>query len=198
MTQIESEEDNHYTAKTIVFVLLPSEEQKTHLRNTILAFNAASQYVADESFERDLVNKIAIQPVVYATIRSTFKLPSQMAVRAISKGIETRKADIRAFSPIWRSQKVRRQLAADIPRSTIDPLSPITFDHLMLSFPDIHTVSILCLQGRERIPARFCYYASPAENKGPIHADLIYCAQKNIFFIHYFLPQIELQNILNS
>lgn len=172
-------------SETMKFLLLPSPAQRAQLTLTVETFNRASQYVAELSHELDMINKVAIQPLVYRDLRKKFGLPSQMAVRAISSGIEARKQD---SAGTWRKRGSRRLGATAIPKPAIPMHAPVAYDQLMMSFPSIHTLSMLCLGGREYVPIRFLCYDSPRHESGPIRADLVADANDNVFYFYYHIP----------
>src|SRR5262249_6645681 len=91
------------------------------------------------AFERHSANKIALQPLVYATLRADFGLSSQMAVRAISKTCEAYKRD-KALKPVF------------------DPHGAMVYDERIMNVPDVAHVSLLTLSGRILVPMRYGAY----------------------------------------
>src|ERR687885_2110394 len=77
-------------ALTIVVKLQPTPEQVAKLDATLQAFAAACNYV-NEHTDSKLANKIAIQSLVYQTIKEKFNLVANMAVRACARVAADRK-----------------------------------------------------------------------------------------------------------
>src|SRR5947207_15779212 len=79
--------------QTMLLKLAPTEEQHHALLETMHAFNAGANSVAGVAYAEKTANKFALQKLVYGELRSTYKLPAQLAVRAISKASEAYKRD---------------------------------------------------------------------------------------------------------
>src|SRR2546422_9140604 len=80
-----------YMKQTMLLKLAPTEEQHQALLETMHAFNAACNSLAEQAFEAQVANKFELQKMVYATLRATYHLPAQLAIRAISKTSEVYK-----------------------------------------------------------------------------------------------------------
>ncbi len=65
--------------------LAPTPEQHQALHETMHTCNQAANYVAKVAFAEKRANKFALQKLVYGELRTTYKLPAQLAIRAISK-----------------------------------------------------------------------------------------------------------------
>src|SRR5438270_8610489 len=78
---------------TLAVRLTPSPEQHAALLITLERFNAACNAIAEVAFREHLANKIALQKIVYYSIRERFGLSSQMTIRAIAKVVEAYKRD---------------------------------------------------------------------------------------------------------
>ena len=139
--------------QSIVLLLVPNVEQELSLRETIGAFNRATQFVADLCFERKTGNKVLLQPVVYSQLRQQFRLSSQMAVRALSRACEAYKRDKTSIC----------QFADD---------DPMILDSRLMSFKGLTHVSILALKGRELIPFRVEGYINAHPDRIPTQGDL--------------------------
>lgn len=61
----------------------PAQEQKTLLISAGKAFSFACDYIADAVYNTHNLNQISLQKEVYDTLRSVYKLPSQMACNAV-------------------------------------------------------------------------------------------------------------------
>src|ERR1700730_8710005 len=71
--------------QTMLLKLAPTTQQHQVLLDTMHAFNAACNYIAEQAFEAQVANKFELQKMTYGTLRSTYHLPAQLAIRAISK-----------------------------------------------------------------------------------------------------------------
>jgi putative transposase len=148
--------------QVIVLKLEPSPEQHAALLSTMEAFNAGAQYAADVAYEKRLANKIALQPFVYGELRARFGLSAQMAIRAISKAVETYKRDKRVH--------VR-----------IRPHGAMVYDERIMSFKGLTTVSLASLSGRVLIPMRYGGDQAARLESAKGQADLVY--RDSTFFL---------------
>src|SRR5256885_7001549 len=141
--------------QTMLLKLAPSPEQHTALLETMHAFNAACNDIAQTAFDEKLANKFELQKIVYGDIRKRFNLSSQMAIRAISKVVDNYKRD-RSIKPSFRSE------------------GAITYDERLMSFKGLSEVSLLTLQGRVIVPFRFGKYQQSRMDAIKGQADLLY------------------------
>lgn len=118
---------------TELLKLAPSGEQIAMLSATMHACNQAANRVAEVAFEHHTANKIALQKIVYADLRTDFGLSSQMAIRAIAKACEAYKRD-KNIKPAFR------------------PDGAIQYDQRILTWKGRDAVSILTLTGRIIVP----------------------------------------------
>jgi putative transposase len=125
-------------------------------------FNKAANYVASVAFAEKSANKIALQKVVYGDLRTTYKLPSQLAIRCISKASEAYKQD-KSIQPAFR------------------PEGAIVYDERVMSFKGLTHVSLLTLSGRVLIPFLIGDYQRARVEAIKGQADLIY--RKGTFFL---------------
>src|SRR5262249_45724464 len=125
--------------QTMLLKLVPTQDQHHALLETMHVFNEAANYVAEIAYEEKSANKFDLQKVVYSTLRSTYKLPAQLAIRAIRKASESYKRD-RSIKPSFR------------------PEGAIVYDERVMSFKGLMTVSLLTLQGRVLVPFRIGGY----------------------------------------
>jgi len=135
--------------------LAPSPEQHTALLETMHAFNAACNDIAQTAFDEKLANKFELQKIVYGDIRKRFNLSSQMAIRAISKVVDNYKRD-RSIKPSFRSE------------------GAITYDERLMAFKGLNEVSLLTLQGRVIVPFRIGGYQQSRMDSIKGQADLLY------------------------
>lgn len=140
--------------QTIALKLETTHEQFDTLIETMEAFNAGCNLVAELAFQRQSANKIALQPFIYGELRSRFKLSSQMAIRCIGKACDAYKRD-RTIQP------------------TFDPHGAMVYDERVMDVKDAGHVSLLTLRGRIIVSMRYGAYqaARLAMQKG--QADLI-------------------------
>src|SRR6266700_4462718 len=141
--------------QTMLLKLTPTEEQHHALLETMHAFNAAANYVAQVAFAEKTANKFELQKLVYGELRSTHKLAAQLAIRAISKASEAYKRD-KSIQPHFR------------------PEGAITYDERVMSSKGLHQVSLLTLQGRVLIPFRCGGYQEARMDRIKGQADLLY------------------------
>jgi hypothetical protein len=147
-----------------VFLLFPTQSQKSNLIETVRLFNSGCQFVRDTSLELNTLNKIAIQPSVYRWLRSEYNLSAQMSVRAIAVGVELAKEYVRSYSPHWRNRVSR---ATGRPEGNLPPVAddaPMPIDDLTASFPNPFYASIRTIIQREKISMMFCGYGEREDN----------------------------------
>ena len=135
--------------------LAPTEEQYQVLLETMHAFNEAANYVAEIAFSEQSANKFALQKLVYGELRTTYKLPSQLAIRCISKASEAYKRD-KSIKPSFK------------------PEGAIVYDPRVMSFKDLNQVSLLTLSGRVLVPFMVGGYQESRMDSIKGQADLLY------------------------
>ncbi len=141
--------------QTMLLKLAPTPEQATALLDTMHAFNAACDYIAAQAFESQVANKFELQKMTYGVLRTTYHLPAQLAIRAISKTTDVYKRD-KSIKPTFR------------------PEGAIVYDERVMSFKGINTVSLLTISGRVLVPFRFGAYQQSRIDAMKGQADLIY------------------------
>src|SRR5712692_10179434 len=94
---------NRTMKQTMLLKLTPTTEQHQALLDTMHAFNAACNYVASVAFAEKTANKFELQKQVYGELRTTYKLASQLAIRAISKASEAYKRD-KSVQPTFKPE----------------------------------------------------------------------------------------------
>src|SRR5713226_6335153 len=109
--------------QTMLLKLAPTPEQATALLDTMHAFNAACDYIAEQAFEAKVANKFELQKMTYGELRTTYHLPAQLAIRAISKTTDVYKRD-KSIKPTFR------------------PEGAIVYDERVMNFKGIDTVSL--------------------------------------------------------
>ena len=113
--------------------LLPTHEQAAALLATLERVNEACAWLAERAFELKSADKLKLQGLYYRDLREKFGLSSQMAVRAISKVVESYKRD--------RTRK-----------PTFKPHGAIAYDQRIMSFKAMDRVSLLTISGRILVP----------------------------------------------
>lgn len=148
--------------QTMLLKLVPTKDQYQALLEVMRMFNKAANYVASVAFAEKTANKFALQKVVYGELRTTYKLPSQLAIRCISKVSEAYKRD-KSIQPTFR------------------PEGAIIYDQRVMSFKGLTHVSLLTLAGRVLVP--FLIGSYQASRMGSIkgQADLMY--RKGTFYL---------------
>src|SRR5258708_6723219 len=141
--------------QTLLLKLARTEEQHRALLESMHAFNQAADYVASVAFRAQTANKFELQKVVYGELRSTYKLPAQLAIRAISKASESYKRD-KSIQPSFR------------------PEGAIVYDPRVMAFKGLNTVSLITLAGRVLVPFRVGGYQEARMDRIKGQADLLY------------------------
>ena len=150
--------------------LTPTEEQHQALLETLHAFNAGANYVAEVAFSEKSANKFALQKLVYGELRSTYNLPAQMAIRAISKASEAYKRD-KSLKPTFR------------------PEGALVYDQRVMAFKGLNTVSLATLSGRVLVPFVVGGYQEARMNRIKGQADLLY--RNGVFYLAVTLDMPE-------
>jgi IS605 OrfB family transposase len=148
--------------QTMLLKLAPSPAQHSALLETMHAFNDACNAIAETAFEQRLGNKFKLQKLVYADIRTRFKLSSQLAIRAISKTADSYKRD-KSIKPTFKRE------------------GAITYDERVMSFKGLNEVSLLTVQGRVLVPFRMGGYQEARLEAIKGQADLLYLG--GIFYL---------------
>jgi IS605 OrfB family transposase len=148
--------------QTMLLKLAPTEEQHQALIETMHAFNEAANYVADVAYAEKSANKFALQKLVYGELRTTYKLPAQLAIRCISKAAEAYKRD-KSIKPSFR------------------PEGAIVYDPRVMAFKGLSTVSLTALSGRVLVPFLVGGYQKARMDRIKGQADLLY--RNGIFYL---------------
>lgn len=148
--------------QTMLLKLAPTEEQHRALLDTMHAFNEACNFIAEQAFEAKVANKFELQKMAYGELRTTYHLPAQLAIRAISKATDVYKRD-KSIKPSFR------------------PEGAIVYDERVMSFKGLNTVSLLTLAGRVLVPFRIGGYQRARLDAIKGQADLI--SRKGTFYL---------------
>lgn len=158
--------------QTMLLKLAPTTEQAAALMDTLHAFNDACNAIAQVAFDEKLTNKFELQKLVYGDIRTTYKLSSQLTIRAISKVTEAYKRD-KKVKPTFRRE------------------GAMTFDPRVMSFKSLNTVSLLTIHGRQLIPFRVGNYQKARIKAIEGQADLIWQKQSQTWYLAVTLDAPE-------
>lgn len=165
---------------TLQLRLLPDPAQRRMLLTTMERFNAAASHAARVGFEAKVFSQPAIHHRCYRELRERFGLSAQMAVRAIGKAAE-----------VFRRDKSRCPV--------FTPRGAMTYDERLMSFKGMDRVSLLTLEGRQRVPLVFGEYQRARFDRLKGQCDLVY--RKGQFFLYASLdlppkPPIEITDFL--
>lgn len=152
---------------TLICKLQLTDEQATHVAETLAAFAQACQYVQD-TLPSNIRNKDRMQTLVYRDIRDRFGLSANLAIRAIARVSANRKAAHAMGETV-------KTFAA----------TSIDYDQRIFSFRARDwTVSLTLLSGRERFPLGLGnYQRGKLKGKQPTSAQL--CRHQNgQYFLH--------------
>jgi IS605 OrfB family transposase len=156
--------------QTMLLKLAPTEDQHHALLETMHAFNKAADDVASVAFREKTANKFELQKLVYAELRRTYKLPAQLAIRAISKASEAYKRD-KSIQP------------------TFKPEGALVYDPRVMGFKGLSTVSLITLSGRVLVPFIVGGYQQARMDRVKGQADLLY--RNGTFFLAVTLDAPE-------
>jgi putative transposase len=155
---------------TLKVKLQPTQEQRQKLLRTMETFNAACDDISKNAYESKTFNKYRLQHQHYYRIREQYKLPAQLAIRAVSKVIESYKVERRRYH-------------------AFDPHGAIVYDQRIMSFKGLDKVSLASLEGRETIPILTGSYARLDQHRIRGQADLLYI--KDEFYLCLVMEKRE-------
>ena len=140
---------------TLKVKLQPTEEQRRSLLKTMERFNAACNYISKAAYASKTYNKVKLQHLLYYDVRTEYGLSAQLAIRAISKVVE--------------SYKVERAVPHEFGEH-----GAIVYDQRILSFIGLDKASLNTVDGRIIIPMLVGAYAKLDERRIKGQADLLY------------------------
>lgn len=159
---------------TLQIKLLPTQEQFTSLKNTLIEANTACNAISDTAWNKKLFNQFKLHREVYHPIKSSFNLSAQMVVRCISKVADAYKLD----------KKVKREFRI---------LGAITYDARILSYTK-DGVSLWSVDGRLKGIKFVCHNHNYLPYiKG--EADLVYKKGKFYLFQTVEIPEEKVKDI---
>ena len=122
--------------QTLMVRLETNDDEKATLLETMERFNLACNYAASKGV---CTSKYELQKLVYRELREKYGLGAQMAIRVISKVVETYKRD-KAVKPKFR------------------PYGAIQYDQRNLSWKGLDRVSVSTIRGRMTLKTRIGEY----------------------------------------
>lgn len=150
--------------KTMKIKIIPTDTQYQQLLDIMKAFNQACNHISKIAYESKVYSKFKLQKMIYYNIREEFKLPAQLAIRALSKVSESYKADKKTFH-------------------TFKDTGAIVYDERVMSFKGLTKVSLSVLKGRIEIPIIISSYHQGLLGEGRLcgQADLI--LKNKVFYL---------------
>jgi IS605 OrfB family transposase len=114
--------------------LKPTEEQAEALRQTMLAYNAAANYISDQAWMRKTFRAYDLHHATYYPVREQFGLAAQLTIRVIANVADAYKLDTKT-------------------KRTFRKMGSVTYDSRVLRWElDKSQVYIWTMAGRQRIP----------------------------------------------
>jgi len=159
---------------TLKVKLQPTMGQRKLLLDTMESFNAACNRISAEAFSTRTFNKVKLQHSLYKNIREEYHLSAQLAIRAISKVVESYKS---TRAGIWERNKMHRALGEpiEVPEQIeFRKHGAVVYDPRILSFKGLDQASITTLEGRIIVPMLMGAYAKLEERRIKGQADLVY------------------------
>jgi len=154
--------------------LLPTQEQFTSLKNTLIEANTACNEISDIAWSKKIFNQFKLHNECYHRVKNSFNLSAQMVVRCISKVVDAYKLD----------KKVKREFR---------PLGAITYDARILSYTK-DSISLWSVDGRLKGIEFVCHNPKYIPYiKG--EADLIFKKDKFYIFQTVEVPEEEVKDI---
>ena len=147
--------------------LLTDESGSKKLLDTMEAFNAACNEIAETCFAEQTASKYTIQQLVYHIIRKKYGLSAQLTIRAIAKTCEAYKLN----KKVQPNFKKHGSITYDA--------RILTFKGLNLQYPQ---VSITTLEGRQLYNLAICAYFAGRTSRVQGQVDLVY--RKGKFFLY--------------
>ncbi len=139
---------------TLMVKLIPDAGQRKALTDTMHRFNEACDFASVIAFRDSVFSKVALQQIVYYDIRREFGLPAQLAIRAISRVVESYRAD-------------------DTHLHHFREDSAVVYDQRILSFKGIDRVPMNTCSGRIKVPVVMGDYQKQRFERVRGQADLV-------------------------
>ena len=94
------------TTRTVVCKLAPTPDQCRDIDATLKAFASACDFAAEAARRIGSTNKVKVQHDAYRTIRETFGLSANLAIRAIARACAALKVPARMHSAFARPASI--------------------------------------------------------------------------------------------
>lgn len=146
---------------TLKIKLCPSDEQHKMLKQTMIKFNAACNYVSEVAFKENNWSAFNLHKIVYYDVRDRFELSAQMTARVIGKVCDS-----------GRKKRVPLHFK---------PLGAVIYDSRIMRFKGLEAVSLWTLNGRQTIPIIISGYQLERMKHAKGQADLVLV--DNIFYL---------------
>jgi len=150
--------------------LQPTEEQRQKLLRTMETFNHACDDISKVAYESKTFNQYKLHHILYHRIREQYGLPAQLTVRAVSKVVDSYKAE-------------RRHL------HIFESHGAIIYDQRIMHFKGLENVSLTTLEGRVIVPLLVGAYGKLDQRRIRGQADLLYIKGK--FYLCLVVEQPE-------
>jgi putative transposase len=147
--------------RTVTCVAAPTPEQAKALKETMLAFNAACNYVSAVAWKERVFHRNPLHQLVYYAVRAEFHLPAGLTTLVTSRVLSA-----------YHSSKVCQ--------AKFHPLGAIPFDSRILRLLNLSTVSLGTLHGRIKVPLNIGgYQRNQLSNATLGETQLLFAPEKN-------------------
>jgi IS605 OrfB family transposase len=158
--------------KTVAAKLIPSHNQAKALKATLEAFARACNQALNVARENSVKRAFDIHPLCYREIKTATGLTSNYVVRAIGR--------------------VAQSFGKKRPPKEFHPTSLDLDKDLFRFIPQIETVSISTIQGRQKIKLQLGNYQRYLlKGQKPKAGHLVYDKKKRAFYIHFVIEVPE-------
>lgn len=150
--------------KTIRVKLLPTQDQKKILLDTMKVVNTACNSISEFAFQNKVFNRFELQKQLYQSVRSEYRLGAQITILACRKVADSYYASIKKGEELTL-HKYR-------------PRGAIAYDSRIYTLKN-NVVSLWTIGGRIKIPIQTKYSLSTGKE-----LDLCYDRTKNQFYLN--------------
>lgn len=150
--------------KTIRVKLLPTQDQKKILLDTMKVVNTACNSISEFAFQNEVFNRFELQKQMYQSVRFEYRLGAQITILACRKVADS------YYTSIKKGEKLTLH--------TYRSRGAIAYDSRIYSIKD-NIVSLWTIGGRIKIPIQTKYSLSTGKE-----LDLCYDRTKNQFYLN--------------
>ncbi len=150
--------------KTIRVKLLPTQDQKKILLDTMKVVNTACNSISEFAFQNKVFNRFELQKQLYQSVRSEYRLGAQITILACRKVADSYYASIKKGEELTLHE--------------YRPRGAIAYDSRIYTFKN-NVVSLWTIGGRIKIPIQTKYSLSTGKE-----LDLCYDRTKNQFYLN--------------